>query len=58
MGIIREPDGIDFTVISKPNTAEDAAFMTAWIEEHKKKVAATEKKKAKLVAKKGNDQID
>lgn len=52
MGILCEPDGIELTLISKPYTPEDAAFMSAWIKAHKKKVAAAKKRKVKRVAKK------
>ena len=44
-------DRIELTLISNPYTREDAAFMSAWIKAHKKKVAAAEKRKAKRAAK-------
>ena len=52
MGIIPEPEGIEFTVISKPYTAEDAAIMSAFIKASKEKVATAEKRKAQRAAKK------
>ena len=49
MGIIREPEGIEFTVISGPYSAEEAAKTSAWIKAHQKNLAGA-RRKAKRAA--------
>lgn len=54
MGLIREPEGVDFIINSGPLTAEDAAEISDWIrrnrEAHAKARAAREKLQAKALA--------
>ena len=50
MDIVREPEGVDLTVVSKPNTPEDAAMMTAWIQADKKRREATAKPGTKRIS--------
>ena len=54
MGIIREPEGIDFIINSGPLTAEDQAEISEWIrrsrEGHAKAEAVRAKQEAKVLA--------
>lgn len=54
MGIIREPDGVDFVICSKPLTKRDAAMISAWIrkdrQQREKARAAREKLETKALA--------
>lgn len=54
MGLIREPDGVDFIINSGPLTPEDAAEISAWIRRRRaataKARAAREKLEAKALA--------
>ena len=54
MGLIREPDGVDFIINSGPLTPEDAAEISAWIQRRReagaKAKAAREKLESKALA--------
>lgn len=55
MGIVKEPDGIDFLVKSKPPTKQELELMSAHIAAYKKKLLGTEKPFVKQAATK--DQV-
>ena len=51
MGLIREPEGIDFIINSGPLTAEDRAEISEWIRRSREAHAKAEAARARLEAK-------
>ena len=51
MGIIREPDGVDFVICSKPLTKRDAAMISAWIRKDRQQREKARATREKLEAK-------
>lgn len=51
MGLIREPDGVDFIINSGPLTPEDAAEISAWIRRSRAASAKAKATREKLEAK-------
>jgi hypothetical protein len=49
MGLIREPEGVDFSIQSKPLTKEEEQALSAYIREYKKK-HKTKPKAKKIMA--------
>ena len=49
MGLIREPDGIDFFVALRPLTKEEETALSNFIKADKAKIAIKEKNKKKQV---------
>jgi hypothetical protein len=47
MGFIREPEGVDFVVISKPLTKKDREEIVAFIEKDKKRKRTAKKRTAR-----------
>ncbi len=45
MGLIREPEGVDFSIQSKPLTKEEEKALSAYIREYKEKHKNAPKKK-------------
>jgi hypothetical protein len=51
MGIIREPKGVDFTVINREMTAEERTALSAFIVQEKLRIAKLKKRREKAAEK-------
>ena len=50
MGFIREPKGVDFTVINREMTAEERKALSAFIVQEKLRIAKLKKRREALLA--------